>query len=269
MTLPNRVLNRSRELNRSRQLNPEGVARLDIPDQIVNPSDSDFTGQAMVTFSYDDGINNNHTLALPLHEKYGVPCTFNIIAGRAIDPSFHWGFFNRFRIRDCHRRKVDIGAHSYYHDAGLPTKSDSAVHFEFYETNKYLKSVIGEDVQTVAMPFSQYDERVKAIARQYYKAVRVGNGTMPTYPPTDVFQLNTGIALENTTTFAAIKTAIDNAVTNKRWIIIMLHSIEHTVTGTYENSTALLEQVLQYVTGLGKSQILAVNSKDGLKFATR
>jgi peptidoglycan/xylan/chitin deacetylase (PgdA/CDA1 family) len=232
---------------------------------IIHPRFADYAGQGMITFSYDDGFNSAYSLALPLHEKYGIPCTFNIIGGRVED--FHISrFFDPFMLSDADHRGAEIASHGYYHDVGLTDKSDEDVTFELADSKRVL-SQYASRVETIAIPFSQYDARVKALVAQHYSAARGNGGIANSVPPTDRYQLYSALTVLNTTTFAQIKTVIDDAVATKKWAILMLHNVSEAAGTTYEIKPALLEQILQYVSSLGKANILPVNTRDGIRFA--
>ena len=233
---------------------------------INNPAFSEYNGQAMVTLSYDDGINNNYEYALPIHEQYGIPATFNIIGKRVIDKSFHNEFFDKFRVKDTERRGVEIASHSYYHDIGLTDKTDEEVHFEFSEPKKVLAECCISPPETYAVQFSKYDDRVRAIGMQYYKGIRVHGNAQNDTPPNDRFWINSAIAVTNTTTFEDVKAKIDEAITNKQWCIIMLHGIDPEKSGFYEITPTLLKEILQYINSKGREQLLPVCTRDALKF---
>jgi peptidoglycan/xylan/chitin deacetylase (PgdA/CDA1 family) len=237
---------------------------------LQNPSVSDFVGQSMVTLSYDDGMTNNYEIVLPLHEQYGVPATFNIIASRVQDTQQVGTYMNAKQILDAHRRGIEIASHSYYHDAQLTSKTDQEVHFEMAESKTKLAQIVGSEVETIAIPFSAYDDRVRSIAMQHYKGVRVHSNELNDIPPDDRYWLYSAIAPINTTTFDEIKAKIDQAVTLGKWCIIMMHGVldapEYEL-GTYYVTAALLERVLEYIKTFDKDVLLPVNTRDGLRFS--
>lgn len=238
-----------------------------ITNKIVNPSAKDFKGQAMITFSYDDGLDTFYDFALPLHEKYGIPATDNIIAGRIKDGA-RTMFLDADQIKDMYTRGVEIGSHSYSHVDGLTTLSDEDLDFELRESKAVLEQIVPK-VQTIGIPFSMYDERVKAAVKKYYKAARNFEHLQNDIPPADKLWLHTAIAVTNETTFDQIKQRIDQAVKNKNWCIIMLHGIDPDNRDLYEIKPALLEEVLAYVANLGRDKILPVNTIDGVSLAVK
>ncbi|MGG1662739.1 stalk domain-containing protein [Brevibacillus sp. NRS-1366] len=238
-----------------------------ITNKIVNPSAKDFNGQAMITFSYDDGLDTFYDFALPLHEKYGVPATTNIIAGRIKDGA-RTMYLDADQMKDMYDRGVEIGSHSYSHEKGLTTLSDEDLDFELRESKAVLEQIVPK-VQTIGIPFSMYDERVKTAVKKYYQAARNFEHLQNDIPPADKLWMHSAIAVTNEMTFDQIKLRIDEAVKNKQWCIIMLHGIDPDNRDLYEIKPALLEKVLAYVASLGRDKILPVNTIDGVSLAVK
>ncbi|MET3288755.1 UNVERIFIED_CONTAM: peptidoglycan/xylan/chitin deacetylase (PgdA/CDA1 family) [Brevibacillus sp. OAP136] len=236
-----------------------------ITNKIVNPSAKDFNGQAMITFSYDDGLDTFYDFALPLHEKYGIPATDNVIAGKIKDGA-RTMYLDAEQIKEMSTRGVEVGSHSYSHEDGLTTLSDEDLDFELRESKAVLEQIVPK-VQTIGIPFSMYDNRVEAAVKKYYKAARNFEHLQNDIPPKDKLWLHTAIAVTNETTFDQIKQRIDQAIENKQWCIIMLHGIDPDNRDLYEIKPALLEKVLAYVASLGRDQILPVNTIDGVTLA--
>lgn len=233
-----------------------------IASKIINPTAHDFNGQAMITFSYDDGLDTFYENALPLHEKYGIAATLNVIAGRIKDGA-HTEFLEAKQIKDAYARGVEIGSHAYSHYDPLTSNSDDDLEFEMAKSKEILMQIVPK-VDSIAIPFSAYDNRVREIAKKHYKAVRVFEHKQNNIPPDDPYWLHTAIAVTNETTFAQVKTRIDEAVKNKKWCIIMLHGIDPKNDELYEIKPELLKRTLEYVNYLGRQKILPVNTIDGL-----
>jgi peptidoglycan/xylan/chitin deacetylase (PgdA/CDA1 family) len=233
-----------------------------ITNQIVNPTDKDLKGQAMITFSYDDGLDTFYDFALPLHEKYGIPATENVIAGK-IKNGANTMYLEADQIKDIYDRGVEIGSHSYSHTDGLTTLSDEDLDFELRESKAVLEKIVPK-VQTIGIPFSMYDKRVETAVKKYYQAARNFEHLQNSIPPPDPLWMHTAVAVTNTMTFDQIKQRIDEAVQKKTWCIIMLHGVDPDNRDTYEIKPALLEQLLSYVNGLGRDRILPVKMIDGV-----
>ncbi|MFM1652906.1 stalk domain-containing protein [Brevibacillus sp. B_LB10_24] len=238
-----------------------------IANRIVNPAASDFHGQGMITFSYDDGLDSFYDRALPLHEKFGMPATLNVIAGRIKDGA-NTEFLEASQIKDAYDRGVEIGSHAYSHYDPLTSNNDGDLEFELAKSKEILLGIVPK-VDSLSIPFSDYDNRVREVAKKYYKAVRVFEHQQNNLPPDDPYWLHTAIAVTNEMTFDQIKLRIDEAVKNKKWCIIMLHGIDPDAGDLYEIKPELLEQILEYVNDLGRDKILPVNTIDGLTIATQ
>jgi hypothetical protein len=140
--------------------------------------------------------------------------------------------------------------------------------FELRESKAVLERIVPK-VQTIGIPFSMYDERVKAAVKKYYQAARNFEHLQNDISAVDKLWLHTAIAVTNEMTFEQIKLRIDEAVKNKQWCIIMLHGIDPDNRDLYEIKPALLEQVLAYVASLGRDKILPVNTIDGVSLAAK
>ncbi|WP_019119604.1 stalk domain-containing protein [Brevibacillus massiliensis] len=238
-----------------------------IANRIINPAASDFHGQAMITFSYDDGLDSFYDRALPLHEKYGIPATLNVIAERIKDGA-NTEFLEAAQIKDAYDRGVEIGSHTYSHYDPLTSNTDDDLDFELAKSKEILLGIVPK-VDSLSIPFSAYDHRVREAAKKYYKAVRVFEHQQNNLPPDDPYWLHSAIAVTNEMTFDQIKLRIDEAVQKKKWCIIMLHGIDPNDDDLYEIKPELLEQTLEYVNNLGRDKILPVNTMDGLTIATQ
>lgn len=233
----------------------------------VNPAD--YNGQALVTFSYDDGYTNWMKYSLPLHQYYNFPGTYNIIGKYLYDepdatymrPSMVW-------IAD--QLGMEIASHTQNH-VFLPSLSDEDIRAEFENSIDSL-AAIDIDAKTLAVPFSSYDERVRAIATEYFDGVRVLNHDYNDVNNYDRHWINS-VAVTNTTTFEHIKGWIDGAIRDRAWIIIMWHDIYPDVNRTildddakerYDSTPLILQQTMAYIQEQTKEKILPVSTEEGL-----
>lgn len=229
-------------------------------DKISPLNKEQYKGQALITLSYDDGYRNWYENALPLHSKYNMPATFNIIGGKVYSGEKH--FMNSSQIWVSHDLGIEIGSHSQTHPF-LTTKTEEEIHREFYTSIAVLEDLVGE-VSTIAIPYSSYDERIREIAMQYFDGVRVLGHQTNTQENYDPYWLKSR-AVVNTMEFSTIKEWIDQAVEEQSWVIIMFHGITKEPLEEYETTPEILEQVMLYINDLGKDRILPVNTKDGLQ----
>lgn len=226
---------------------------------IENPTTDDYIGQGMITFSYDDGRLNNFEYALPLHVKHNVPATFNIVAKR-VDKENQ---ASTETLLDAQNKGIEIASHGYSHII-LTSLSDEELDFELSESKRVLSDIVG-NVDTISIPGSQYDARVRESVGKYYKGARVFGGQPNVISSIDFLWLKSYVVL-NSNNFEKIQALIDQAVRDKTWVIIMLHGVEPVNELKYDITPDLLDEVLAYVNSYDKDELLPVNTIDGILF---
>ncbi|MGN4127159.1 polysaccharide deacetylase family protein [Lysinibacillus sphaericus] len=223
---------------------------------------SDYYGQALVTLSYDDGYRDWYDKALPLHSKYNMPGTFNIIGDKLYSDDEI--YMTSSQVWVAHDLGLEIASHTQNH-VFLTKKSVDDIRYEFAESINTIESLLGKGVvSTVAIPYSDYNEEVRKIAMQYFDGIRVLGRETNIPNNYDPYWLKS-YAITNTTEFSDVKQWIDKAVAEKSWVIIMLHGIKEDRLEEYETTPEILEQMMKYINGLGKDSILPVNTKEGLQ----
>lgn len=229
-------------------------------DKISPLNKEDYKGQALVTLSYDDGYRNWYDSVLPLHSKYNMPGTFNIISEKVYSGNEDYMVSSQLWV--AYDLGIEIASHTHTHSF-LTQKTDAEIHQEFFTSKLILEDIVGE-VSTLAVPYSSYDERVREIAMQYFDGVRVLSWEANTLDSYDPYWLKS-LAVVNTMEFSTIKQWIDEAVEENSWVIIMLHGITKDRSEEYETTPEILEQIMQYIHELGPENILPVNTKDGIQ----
>lgn len=219
----------------------------------------DYRNRALITFSYDDGKRNNYEVALPIHEKYDINPCFAIIANRAISPR-HWhAHMSPWQISDSSRRGVEINSHGVMHQHKFTDLDHDELQFELLESKRILQGFVeDQEVNTLCLPFSASNEEVRLRASEYYTTVRGHGGQLNDQTSNATFVTSHG--LKNFTTFNDIKLRIDDAVRQKKWLVLMLHGVvnEDYTDNKYDVSKDLLEEILQYVNDLGSEIIKPV-----------
>lgn len=230
-----------------------------------------YNGQALVTFSYDDGYMNWYSKALPYHSKYAMPGTFNINGSRIYGDDPHFMKASHVWVADS--LGIEIGAHTQDHKA-LTTLTDEDIIYQV-ATNIAVLEDLGIPVHTLAAPYSDYDERVYSIVSDYFEGVRVYDGVTNQAHNYDRYWLKAK-AVKNYTTVEDIQGWIDEAIQERSGLIIMLHNvvddpIEGCANGAdecdelYDTSPQVLEGVMQYINAQGKDTLLPVNTYEGIQ----
>lgn len=226
----------------------------------------DHIDRALVTFSYDDGRKNNYTTALPLHENYNIPASFAIISNRAVDPKYWARHMNPAEIVDASRRGVEIASHGVMHQEKFTSLDAHELEIELSESKHVLEGFIygNNKVNTLCLPFSAVDSSVIGKASQHYPIVRGHGGKLN--DPSDGSTFVSSYGLGNFSTFSDVQLLIDDAVSQKKWLVLMLHGVveEANPEKRHDISRNLLERILQYVDEIGPHLLMPVTFSDVL-----
>lgn len=180
----------------------------------------------MISITFDDGWKNQYTQALPILERYGLKATFYIITRM---PEYMFtegqGRMSTDDILDAYNKGHEIGAHSQTHP-----------HLQFSLPNKVIKEVIGSkndlkdlgvQVDTFAYPYGRRNFFVDMVVRKNFKAGRLASGGIIDLTKNIKNESLTSLCIIAQDSFDKIKPVIDEAVNNKKWLILVFHQIEN------------------------------------------
>jgi peptidoglycan/xylan/chitin deacetylase (PgdA/CDA1 family) len=146
-------------------------------------------GLAVVTF--DDGMRNNHTVALPILDEYEIPATVYVTIG-FIDGTSPWigpggdgSIMGEDELRALAAAGWELGAHTMSHP-DLSTLDYNACRREIADSRDALERITGAEVQTFAYPFGKYGPEALAAAKDagLLAAVTTGSGSWEPYEMT-------------------------------------------------------------------------------------
>lgn len=124
----------------------------------------DVSGKLVITF--DDGYKDNHTLAAPALEKYGLPATFFVTTDFiGSDHHAEWdkeeGVKSEWMtwedVRDLHERGFEIGSHTASH-IKLATADAFEVEAELRDASRQIEMQTGAKVKHFAYPFGRRED---------------------------------------------------------------------------------------------------------------
>ena len=134
-----------------------------------------------IALSFDDGYKNNHSVVLPLLQKYDAKASFFVI-NKDIGDAIH---MNEAEVKDMIAHGMELGSHTTSH-APLAKIDEKYLAWELATSRYYLKKNFdGYIVRTLAYPNGNYNDTVISEAQRYgfYRALtgKVGVNTTASY----------------------------------------------------------------------------------------
>jgi peptidoglycan/xylan/chitin deacetylase (PgdA/CDA1 family) len=143
-------------------------------------------GLAALTF--DDGMRNNHEVALPILREYGIPATVYVTIG-FIDGTSPWvgaggdgAMMSEAQLRELVSAGWELGAHTMTHPDMSAMGYEECLS-EIRDSASALEAIGGAAVQTFAYPFGRYGPDAVKAARDsgMIAAVTTGSGSWDPY----------------------------------------------------------------------------------------
>jgi peptidoglycan/xylan/chitin deacetylase (PgdA/CDA1 family) len=124
----------------------------------------------LAALSFDDGMDDNHAVVLPILRELGLPATVFVATGLIGKPN-PWmaaaaeaRMMNEVELRELAAAGFEIGAHSVTH-SDLSRLDYEACFREMTESRRTLEQLIGAPVRTFAYPYCRYGLAAVAAAR--------------------------------------------------------------------------------------------------------
>jgi peptidoglycan/xylan/chitin deacetylase (PgdA/CDA1 family) len=123
----------------------------------------------LVALSFDDGMEDNHSVLLPILREYGIPATVYVTTGLIgeanpwLAPKSGARMMTEGELRELAGAGVELGAHTVTHpDMSLMGHEECLR--EMTESREVLERLIGAPVTTFAYPFCRYNAAAVAAA---------------------------------------------------------------------------------------------------------
>ncbi len=223
------------------------------------PPTGTFT-EGMVTISFDDAWTTHYTQALPILNTAGLKGTFYILTEPV---QGGWSdYMSPMQVKAIAQSGHDIQGHTVTH-VDLTTVGSRRIDKELQDSKKYLESLVGGTITSLAYPYGSYN--TTTISR----AKLAGYTNARSADPTIALGFNTGLQSKfeinsfspNTAvSVASIKTAIAQAKQNKQWFVLSYHQIENGSSDEYTTSVANFQEIVNYIKSSG---IKVVTMREG------
>lgn len=125
----------------------------------------------LATISFDDGMADNHAVALPLLRDLGVPATVYVVTGLIgrpnpwMAPETGARMMTEAELRDLHDAGWELGAHTVTHP-DLEQLDREACLREMVDSRQALEALTGAPVRTFAYPWCRFGPAALAAVRE-------------------------------------------------------------------------------------------------------
>lgn len=115
-----------------------------------------------VALTFDDGFQDNLTVALPLLEKYSMPATVFVTPGFTGNESY----LARAEVRELSRHPlITIGAHGLWHRHFNHLTTDEARQ-ELVEARRVLEEITDKKITLMAWPYGECNAQLEQLATE-------------------------------------------------------------------------------------------------------
>lgn len=180
----------------------------------------------LVSITFDDGFSTQYSRAKAVLSRYGFRPTSYLIADVIGSPSF-LTMAHLEILRDTYG--WEFAAHAgtmAAHESPYPSMTEQEISDDFAQLREWLISHgFIEGADHLAYPRGAYDEKVLRQARKHFVSARTTKPTLQeTYPAGDPHRLR-ALNVANTHTVSQLTAAIDQAIRDKSWLILVFHNI--------------------------------------------
>jgi len=216
--------------------------KLDELEKIIN--EKSVCNEPYVTFTIDDGYEDVFINALPIFKKYNISATSYIITGLIGEKFENQKLMNWSQIRELQKNGFEIGSHTINHLDLTELNYSSIV--EELKLSKEILTTHGFNVTSLSIPYGKYNNKIENIAKEYYESVRPSIWGLNSPSNMDKYKLKS-VWIVNSTSIEEMKSWVDEAQTNNRWLIFMLHLVREDKNSEYSISPKNLEDIIKYI----------------------
>ncbi len=195
--------------------------------------------QGAVTLMFDDGGATTYTEGKKQLDRYGYKGSAAVVSNWVNTP----GYVTSAQLAAMQAAGWEIVGHTFNHeDMTLMTEAELEADLT---GSKAALEAMGLVIKNHALPFGAYNANVMATAAKYYQSSRAfetGLNPQGTYP----FEVKVQ-GMINSTTLNQVKTLLEQAKDQKRWLVLVFHDIARRGDDQYHTQPAQLSNMLKAV----------------------
>jgi peptidoglycan/xylan/chitin deacetylase (PgdA/CDA1 family) len=138
---------------------------------LLERADGNEPEPGLAAISFDDGLLDNHSVAMPILRSLGIPATVYVTTG-LIGKTYPWlgpgadaRMMREGELRDLVAAGFELGAHTVTHpDLSLLSRDDCLR--EMVESRDEIERITGQAVRTLAYPYCHYGDAAIEAARE-------------------------------------------------------------------------------------------------------
>jgi peptidoglycan/xylan/chitin deacetylase (PgdA/CDA1 family) len=207
------------------------------------PRPVDGWNRAIVSIDFDDNLVGSYTYGLPLLKQYGYKSTQYVVKDWVGDTES--GYMTVNQLKDWKNQGMVIGSHSVDH-ARLTNLTAGQIDLELKNSKAYLDTTFNQNTTDFVTPYCASNQAIAAAAQKYYQFSRDCGYNFVTPSNIVPYHLNAKGMLRSYD-FAEFKTAVDTAIANNWWLILIFHDVGYDDSNEYSHSPAQFESYLQYL----------------------
>ncbi len=209
----------------------------------------------LLSLTFDDGEEINTSTALPIMNQYGFKST-QCFATTFIENDATGQ--NTNNVLAFYNSGHEVCSHSVTHPF-LTSLNDADLNYELQHSKQFLESIIGSPVVNFASPYGDYNQHVNSVIDDYYQSHRTVDEGFNSKDNFDIYRLRVQNVL-NTTTAAQISAWVEQAKSDKTWLILLYHRVAND-PGLYDTS---IDMFTSHIEVIGNSGITVKTWNDAL-----
>lgn len=175
----------------------------------------------LITLWFDDAWYTQYSVAFPVLEKHKMKAALAVTTGLVQGESYMtWP-----QIRRIDHKGWEITSHSTSHNCEPNKLSVSQIEHELHDSQRILAEQ-GFPTDHYVTPCGAQNSTVLNKAKHYYLSLRTSESKINPLPVKNPYQLFSHV-MRNTTTIEDMASWIEQAKTEKGWLIITFHQIDN------------------------------------------